>query len=254
MNRDHFDLDRLAVLDPSRERVLTDAEKRRADAALDRIVAEDPVMAPSGRASNRAKLIGGVGGATIALVASTLLFGTAANASWKPVPDVATPEQAAEQATDCTASWQDDRPSGQVLASDIILAERRGDGRLTLLRKGDTVVSCFDIGLSEAGWGVIYDPLVSVEADPAVDSVRVYAVETTGDGAFGYNDIVGRLGEDVTGVDIVAKDGTVITASISDGWFAAWWPGVDSPYAMLESQVIVHTGDTEHTSVVTELE
>lgn len=252
MNQRYPDLERLSLIDPSRDRVLTDAEQRRANAALERIVAQaTPSTQPS--TSRRLKLVGGFGGATVALVAGGLLFSGAASAAWKPVPDIASPSQAAEQATDCAASWPDHRPAGQVPASDILLAERRGDGHLTLLKKGDTVVSCFDIGVGGAGWGVIYDPIVSTKTAPAGDSVRVFSVETSGDGAAGYTDIIGRVGQDVTGVEVIAPDGTVVTASVSDGWFAAWFPGAD-PRGSLTTRVVVHSGGAERTSVVTDLE
>lgn len=258
MNQRYPDLERLSLIDPSRDRVLTDSEERRAAAALERIMAEtapstQPSTSPQASTNRRLKVVGGFGGGTVALVVGGLLFSGAASAAWKPVPDIASPAQAAEQATECTASWPDDRPTGQVAASDILLAERRGDGRLTLLKKGDTVVSCFDIGVGGAGWGVIYDPIVSTKTAPADDNVRVFSVETTGDGAAGYTDIIGRVGKDVTGVEVIAPDGTVVTASVSDGWFAVWFPGAD-PRGSLTTQVVVHSGGAERTSVATDLE
>ena len=40
---------------------------------------------------------------------------------------------------------------------------------------------------------------------------------------------VGRVGTDVTGVTLVLGDGTSVQATVTNGWYAAWWPGNGAP-------------------------
>lgn len=47
--------------------------------------------------------------------------------------------------------------------------------------------------------------------------------ESTAKPAFNFD--VGQSGSDVSAVTLVLEDGTRVSATISQGWFAAWWPG-----------------------------
>jgi hypothetical protein len=40
-----------------------------------------------------------------------------------------------------------------------------------------------------------------------------------------YTVIYGRVGAGVSAVQFPLADGTTVQATVSDGWFAAWWPG-----------------------------
>jgi len=45
------------------------------------------------------------------------------------------------------------------------------------------------------------------------------------DGDRAFRQVIGRTGRGVRGVVLKLGDGARVTASVSDGWFLAWWPG-----------------------------
>lgn len=53
--------------------------------------------------------------------------------------------------------------------------------------------------------------------------------------------VTGQAGADVTAVTLVLEDGTRVTATIANGWFAAWWPGTEEATA---AQVTTTSGTT----------
>jgi hypothetical protein len=46
------------------------------------------------------------------------------------------------------------------------------------------------------------------------------------EGSQQFSQLVGRTGPGVTGVTLRLRDGTRVTASLANGWFLAWWPGM----------------------------
>lgn len=60
-------------------------------------------------------------------------------------------------------------------------------------------------------------------APKAVQRTLTGGLTTKGGDEFTFN--VGRVGEGVTSVVLVLQDGSRVTATTSNGWFAAWWPG-----------------------------
>ncbi len=48
----------------------------------------------------------------------------------------------------------------------------------------------------------------------------------------GYMGVTGRAGADVRNIVIHARDIGDVTASMRNGWFAAWWPSLDKPTSL----------------------
>jgi len=46
------------------------------------------------------------------------------------------------------------------------------------------------------------------------------------EGSQQFSQLVGRTGPGVTGVTLRLRGGTRVTASLANGWFLAWWPGM----------------------------
>ena len=51
--------------------------------------------------------------------------------------------------------------------------------------------------------------------------------------------VYGRAGRDVAAVTFVFGDGITVDATVQNGWYFAWWPGVDQPTSV---QVITQSG------------
>jgi hypothetical protein len=106
--------------------------------------------------------------------------------------------------------------------------DARGGGRLTLLyvSRGDAYVACqVDVGPERPRWigGSSADAAVSQPVLAANDVVIVGSGGMSG-GGDASSSVVGRVGVDVTAVRVVFPSGSSLQASVSDGWFIAWWP------------------------------
>jgi hypothetical protein len=111
-----------------------------------------------------------------------------------------------------------------------VLADVRGPYSVTLFvgAKGAAEFSCFsgrDRGEASLGGSLAAHP-------PAPVPVGQIAIVSSGggriapdDGTAEFSRLVGRAGAGVTAVVFRLSDGTHATATISNGWFVAWWPG-----------------------------
>lgn len=242
-------LTRLNEFDPAAGREPSEAEWTRSRAQMERIM-DEPLQTSDAvrRAPRRAFTLAGAvaAAATVGVVGvvavATLIPSGGAFASWQPVPTQATAEQSLEQAEDCAQSWEDG-PTNAITSSDVFLAERRGEGSLTIMKKGAAVIECIDVDGGPASWMM----LTTLDGQPISTSptgaeVVVDSVGATGEDVNQYTTLVGRVGPDVTGVSVTASDGTAVVASVSSGWFVAWWPGADG--ADPESRPVTVTAGT----------
>jgi hypothetical protein len=62
-----------------------------------------------------------------------------------------------------------------------------------------------------------------VPVDPGTILPGLHVEWKAADGQ-GFGSLDGKVGVGVTGVSLVLDDGTSVVATISGGWFAAWWP------------------------------
>lgn len=251
MTRSTDRLERLADLDPAGPPSgagLADAERARADALLERILATDPATAAAPtvaprprRRTPRLLLAGGVVAAVAAAVVAVPLVvgGDEAFAGWSPVPVELTGAERDAAVTACSVLQTDE---GELAAAPgatprPLVAEARGGWSYVQYRVGAR-----DGGTLEASClmpdEVVADPVPGAGGffgglGPATDAIaaprRGDAVreETAGvgevdDGVFGYAS--GRVGDDVERLVVDLADGREVEASVEDGRWAAWWP------------------------------
>ncbi len=236
------EIQRIAALDPAADREPTGPELLRAQSTLDAIIdgrfeEKTPASAPRGQRRLRLGLAGtGLAGAAAAVVilagGGTTGGGGEAQAAWKATPERTTQAQALEQARRCSTTWGG-VPGGGVKASDVLLAETRGAGVLTLVKRGGGLVECLTVpgqGTEPPSWTVLDDRGQRAPKPASADRATLVSQGTHGDdGAKKFSDAVGRAGADVTGVSVRTADGTLVHASVAGGWWAAWWPGESAP-------------------------
>lgn len=159
--------------------------------------------------------IGALGAGAVAFIALVALGSGAAPAfaGWQATPTTTAPGQPTDAAQLCPSS-----PPGMPAPEGTpVLTDTRGP--YTAAIYGDGVV-CL------AGNGV------SVESDqgPATPTLPADQVELAGAGmqdsaGDALTLVDGRVGSSVTAVTIDRADGTSVQATVTGGWYLAWWPG-----------------------------
>jgi len=258
------DLTQLALLDPVRGREPAALEWVRSRAQLEQVLAT-PGGSPTGRPAGVRRAVGprrrrwvwagaAVAGALVALNTTVGLVPSAresAFAAWTAAPQPQSGAQVLDRARACAAAVDAAAAAPHRVAvsvDDVLLSDKRGPGAITLLRLGADVVECQTM---REGGGVSYETLTpspgtgpTSPAAAVVDSIGYAGDE---DPATVYSFATGRVGDDVTGIDVVTEDGRTVQASVRQGWWVAWWPGEQSvgPTRGHESEVVVHTAAGE---------
>ena len=173
---------------------------------------------------------------------TTLAIGTqplsaADLAGWTAIPVPSSPDSPVEQNCSETLS-QNSRSPGPV---EVLSSDLRGVVGSVVVAKGDDVAWCVGtdniptyILLESAG----YEPTL-----PQADSI------TFGPGGarlppHGYGFALGRVGANVESV-VMHEDGQDVTATISNGYWSAWWPS-DTDATVVDGSFTIETksGDT----------
>ena len=152
----------------------------------------------------------------------------AAYAGWRAAPEPVAPGEAQAQADTCLAQATELGPDGQYPGPSVaglgpVVAERRGDWTFVLLAasggasRTGTVLSCL---LSSDGRVSIGIHGGSSTDLPAPDQITPLVAEQSDERA----DVWGLTGDDVARVTATLRNGTVVEATVSDGYYAAWWP------------------------------
>ena len=213
------------------------------EARTDTPAADDDRFVPSPRVGARSRVPLRLGAA--AAIAAAGIVGVtlwpdptagwipAAYASWRTVPAPVTPGDAQAQAKACLALVRNADPDGAAYGplrlDDLVpvVAERRGDWTYTLLTAGpqgdhtDTHLTCLlptdptshDGGFGGGGVG-------SGGRVPTSDQIQW----VSGGWGGAWRDVWGYAGDEVTRVTATLANGVVVEATVSDGYFAAWWP------------------------------
>ncbi len=239
---DPLDLRRLDVADTT----LNAGQRHRADALLERIVATPmttnsaaaPPRVPTRARVRRAGVWLPVAGAAIAVGFIALparLGGSAtAYASWTgtPSPVAATDQQAVTHA--CRTQLSDYTRGDRRIDLDpatipVVLAERRGDYVAVLFRSDNPNTSASCVAANQPGSTAVHDVNTSVgnSSGPVLAAPPGRVTEDTisqfgGGTPASFAD--GAAGTNVVGVTIHAGE-QVVTATVKDGRYAAWWPG-----------------------------
>jgi len=179
-------------------------------------------------APRRAWLLAGAA----ALVAGAVVVPTlgggpgAAFASWTPVPGTVPAAEATTKEAECLASGEN--PSGALTGA---VTERRGDFTFTLVATDQGFNSCMVFDAAPTGPNGPQEQGASswARADslplPAAGDTAVQWGQTFTSAVGSYTSAVGRVGSDVTAVQITPRGEETVRASVGDGYFTAWWPG-----------------------------
>lgn len=229
----------LRDLDPGGPSDLSAAERERAEAAFNRIIAtptDERVQAePARPPRRRRRLLVPLALAGAAAIAIPVLWpgGEGAYATWTPTPTPLSGEAAAAAADTCRAltpqvPGKRSNDTSPVSLLRVAVAERRGGWTYVLLTGPRTEAVCLMpddlIGHDSADGFGSFDS--DAPAPPALASDRI--VETTfQDGATDegwFSMVEGFVGSDVTAVTVHTSSGLDIQVSVGGNRFAAWWP------------------------------
>ncbi len=180
-------------------------------AAITRLRAID--YRPRRRPVRRLPALGvlGVGGLAASAGVVVALSGAApAFAGWQSKPTAAAASRHARAHKNC----------GQGLGASV-LSESRGPYTASIYAESTTSAICL------SGNGITMSSRSTSSSSPTIASDGVQfggggMRDTAGD-ALTLSD--GRVGSGVTGVTIDLSDGTSVQATVSNGWYLAWWPG-----------------------------
>ncbi|MEU5867260.1 hypothetical protein ABZ815_39225 [Nonomuraea sp. NPDC047529] len=217
----------------------TDPQAR---ALLARVVAADPMSAHAPTTSSPRVLTAGrlamVSGGVAAGIAAALLLpgvfgGGTAMAAWTATPHTVSSDRAVEAQENCLDNAQDtaERTTGRKLDFRPVVTEGRGPWTLVyvnddsshlaeitcLLRDGDLV------GMHGSTPGPGAKPLPPVPAG----SARAALGAATSSSEESVRTVTGRVGAGVVGLQLATEAKGTVTATVTGGYFAAWWP--DAP-------------------------
>jgi hypothetical protein len=210
---------------------LSESERRRADATLDRIVAT-PLRPVASRAAGHRRLrrrLVLLPALAIALAAVAMLTQGGGGdrvsfSSWSPTPSAVVGRELSVAQSACRNSLR-----GSSLDLDrarLVLAERRGDFVALLYRTEvpDLSGSCLmqlPTGATRAHW---IDGAVGGSSGPALAAPDGGFTQGAVSSSAGVSITDGAVGAGVRAVTIHA-DRISVHATIRDGRYAAWWPG-----------------------------
>jgi len=177
------------------------------------------------------------------LVLPGSLGASRAYASWTPQPRPVVGDVLARSSAACRAAMADTERRGEEVPPELrpdvraetartVVAEQRGDF-LFLAMATDTgaTAQCFlradDPGRVYGTTGSAPTPSAPPLAVLAADQIESEGAGLTSGPEGSYAFAQGRVGSDVRAVTLRVGDVTV-EATVSDGWFAAWWPTASS--------------------------
>ncbi|MFP3713507.1 hypothetical protein [Puerhibacterium sp. TATVAM-FAB25] len=174
----------------------------------------------------RMRLLGGAGAAAVLVLVAVAVDAGAADdgvdlGSWTPAPATLAVDGTTGAAHRCASAATD---------AETVLAEQRGSFRLLVSVDHAHVRSCLLAGDAVVA-SVVGPPATAPGPGSAGVSVLGYA------GAAVDRDHVtvtyGYAGGDVDAVVVARPDGLDVEATVTDGWWVAWWPGVPEDDAVL---------------------
>lgn len=161
--------------------------------------------------------------AGLAAVAATVMLvvpavtSTPATAVWAARPSVPSATVAATKVAWCTS----DLPPGHTPATT--LAEQRGQMILVVAASDTQTRLCFS-GVDDDGGISLTSPQVG--ANPLAEAVDITLAGGANDRELGaWSAAAGRVAADVTTVIVDHAGETPVTATVLDGYWAAWWLG-----------------------------
>lgn len=171
-------------------------------------------------------------------------------AAWTARPTSADPAQTSAAETHCSASGgqvganqpgtggkQGPAPAGG--AWNPVIIDPRGD--LTLVPYGDGSATMACLASPSFVWLNPIDPSTGQSVSDTAATLDEVAIR--GAGSDVYTIAIGRAGSIVTAVGRQLVDRSVVTATVSDGRFVAWWPESEGVTAL---SVTTNTGTRDY--------
>jgi hypothetical protein len=169
---------------------------------------------PRQRRIRKLPAIGALGatGIAAAIAAIVALGSTAAPAfaGWQATPTTPAPGQLSQAAQAC----------GQNLGSPV-LTDSRGPYTAAIYGSSTTETLC----LSGNGVSMSSTATSSTPASVAAGQIQLGGGGTRDSAGNALTVVDGRAGTGVTAVTIERTDGSSVQATVTDGWYLAWWPG-----------------------------
>jgi hypothetical protein len=129
----------------------------------------------------------------------------------------------------------------------MVLLDTRGPYTTVVLEadRGRAVSTCFvgRRGQASGGTSVGVRPPAPVPAGRVEYTSSGSTTTPPNEGSQQFSMVVGRTGAGVTGVTLRLNNGARVTASRSNGWFLAWWPG---SHGLSATEVTTATGTRAH--------
>lgn len=183
-------------------------------------------------------------GAAVAVSTGEKMAGTSALARWQAVPFPAPDAAAQKAAAACISEVEPHgggRPQLGLKLSDSLLSEQRGGTVFTVLANGTSFADCLILDGRDGGAAAWSTPHGYPRPSATGISLGENSSNETTDSDNKRVDTVmlaGFAGSAVTGITVLRADGVVVTASMNDGLWGAWWPGTSKAVSFT-----VHTRD-----------
>jgi hypothetical protein len=171
--------------------------------------------------SSRRPLLVGVSGAAVVSLAGVLaavlsLAGGASNAfaGWTPQPTAPTAAQLAAAKAYCAKNVP-------IPGLPLKLIDSRGPFTILVYSNGGSNSFC-TVGPSfrnASGWST------SPPVTPPAGRLFLWSDHTSTDDGQSYGSMIARAGAGVSAAKLTLDDGSVVTATVANGWAVAWWPG-----------------------------
>ncbi|MFB9207798.1 hypothetical protein ACFFV7_41910 [Nonomuraea spiralis] len=214
----------------------------KARALLARVMAADPMGAPAPTISSprvltaRRLTVAGAGvaaGVAAALLLPGVFGGGSAMAAWTATPHTVSGDRAIDAQEKCLDNAQDTakRTTGRDLGFRPVVTEGRGPWTLVYVNDGSShlaEITCLLrdgdlVGAHGSAPGPGAQPLPPVPAG----SARAVLGSVLSTSEESVRTVTGRVGADVVGLELSTEAKGDVTATVTGGYFAAWWP--DAP-------------------------
>jgi hypothetical protein len=169
---------------------------------------------------SRLALGGGVAAVagTVAVALSLTGGASTAFAGWSAQPTTASPAQLAAANAYCSSNIPN-----PVLPQQLV--DSRGPYTIIVYAGAAGTTQTYNfctVGPSfrnASGW-TSYPPVT-----PAAGHLFLWTDHSSMDNEQSYGTMIAQAGGGVTGANLTLTDGTVVTATVQNGWVVAWWPG-----------------------------
>jgi hypothetical protein len=151
----------------------------------------------------------------VAIVISLSAGASNAFAGWSPKPTAPAPDQLAAASADC-------QTQSPIAGLPLKLADTRGPFTFSVYADSNSSATC----IKGPTFTSVSNSTTSSPIDVPAGHILLSGSHASERGGGSYSFADGRTGDGVSAVTLVLADGTDVQATVANGWFVAWWPGV----------------------------